>query len=171
MSKIFSFLTLLTVMALSLPLCAVESGKTSPVKVPFEADGRKWELVREEDADGQGLVEYLPAGQTPEKWQEVVTVQYFSSDKINAQQLYQLFMKDIESQASDGQLSKQVYVETPANVLAEWNLKGTPHDQTELVRIFNNGKLMAIVRYTNRAETPSKELMTKWKSILEKVQI
>lgn len=170
MFKMFSFLTCLTALALTLPLFG-ESTKVSPVKIPFEMDGRKWDLIREEEADGQGLVEYLPAGQTPEKFQEVLTVQYFSTDKIDAQHLFAVFMKDIESQAEDGKLSKNVFVETPTNVIAEWNLSGTSHDQTELVRIFSNGKVMALVRYTNRAETPAKDTMNKWKSILEKVQI
>lgn len=141
------------------------------VTIPFSDDSRSWELVREEEVQGQGIMEYMPKGQTAKDWKEVVTVQYFSSDQIQPKQLFELFMTDISKQVGDGNLKKQVFQDTDTNVLASWTLTGTGHDQTELVRIFSNQGTIAIVRYTTRATEPNSSQLTLWKTILEKVQV
>lgn len=150
---------------------AAEQTKEVPVKIPFEADGRKWNIVRNEEMKGQGLVEYIPEGQTPEEWKDVVTVQYFKSDKVTPPQLFQLFINDIQAQAGSADFKKEVLEETPNNVIAKWSVSGTKHDQTELIRITNKGDLIAIIRYSYHSSTAPDDVMTKWKSILEKAEL
>lgn len=147
------------------PLSALE------VTIPFSDDSRSWELVREEEVDGQGIIEYMPQGQTVKDWKEVVTVQYFSSDQIQPKQLFQLFMADLDKQVGDGTLKTAMFKDVDDNVLASWTLTGTGHDQAELVRIFRNQDKIAIIRYTTRGGQLSPADITLWKTILENTQI
>jgi hypothetical protein len=170
MYKRYKSLALLIVILFACPLAA-ELPTTIPVQIPFEADGRKWEVVRQEEVKGQGLVEYIPEGQQPENWQDVVTLQYFSSNKVTPPQLFQLFINDIQAQAGSGEFKKEVIEESPNNVIAQWSISGTKHDQTELIRITNKGDLVAIIRYSYHSSTPPQDVIAKWKSILEKIQL
>lgn len=164
------FLALVAFLLCIRPLSA-ELTTEVPVKIPFETDGRKWEVVRNEEVKGQGLVEYIPEGQTPENWQDVVTLQYFSSNKVTPQQLFQLFINDIQAQAGEGEFKKEIIQEAPTNVIAQWSISGTKHDQTELIRIASKGDLIAIIRYSYHSSNPPTDVISKWKSILEKVQL
>lgn len=171
MSKFFGFVVMMAVIFITASLFAENDAADVKVKIPFEDDGRKWELFSKEDLGGQTVLQYIPAGQNPDNWEEVLTVQYFTSDQITSDQLYQLFMQEIESQVGNGQFKKIIDQQAPNNVLAQWTLSGTTHDQSEWVRITNKNNLVAVIRYTYHSATPPEATMTKWKAILEKVQI
>lgn len=180
MSKL---LTLVAMMSLFVGFSCLNAeqklSKTVPIEIPLNEDGRKWELIREEEVGGkteeggtgQTLLEFMPEGQDPNDWKEVLTVHYFYNDKIVPKQLFDLFMQDIEAQTGPTKLKTEVLEDTETNVLAKWVVTGTSQDQTELVRVFSNGKILAIIRYANRSSTPSKDLLAKWQGILEKSEI
>lgn len=140
----------------------------TPVDLSFTNDGREWVKVRDEELDGQGLVEYMLPGQDKTNWTEVVTLQYFWSEDLDPKQLFELLMHDIEGKVGAKNVTKKILKEVPKkDLFGEWWIKDSTNDQHELIRIMSNGKVIGIIRYTTKAGDVPEKNINKWRTIIE----
>ena len=166
MKQLIPFISLLLI-----PFALLAGGQPVPVSIPIDQDSRDWVKVREDDINGQGIVEFMLEDQDRTNWTEVVTLQYFWSDTLNPKELFNMFIGDLEQQVGSDKITKTILEEKHRDIMAEWTIDGTSNDQKEIIRIFGDGKVVVILRYTVKPERASEKNIQTWKEIIRQASL
>ena len=158
---------LLILLVLPFFLHAAVESKKPKLQLMFSEDGREWVKVREENLNGQELVEFMLKNESPATWTELVTLQSFASDQIEPKSLFDLFMRDLEQQVGGGKITHKIIEQNDTHVMAEWSLDGTQNNQRELIRIMKKDGVVAIVRYTTKKERVTDKTFNTWVKIIK----
>lgn len=162
---------LLFLSLLVLPICVNGEQSKAPVNLSIQNDGREWVIDRDENLDGQGIVEYILKDESKNNWTELVTIQYFWSDSLDPKELFKMFMNDLKNHAGNAEVSETIIEEKDRDVIAKWEVEGTAEDQQEVIRIMGDGRIVAIVRYTVKKDKVDPEKLKKWTDIIKNASL
>lgn len=164
------------VLATTLLLSGCQHGTLTPAVGSVQLDGREWSPVQKNAHPVEGrdyLIEFLPANQTTTDWQEMVTVQLFSTSgrPIDVKTFEQAFVDDLQKTNKNvgyNLVSIKPDDKQPHDILLTWKAVEDPklHNQEGIVRIMDDGKGIHILQYTS--QTPmTGENKEKWEHLLQ----
>ncbi len=140
--------------------------KHEPLNLHF--DNRKWRLGWWNEKAGQPMLEYVLNAETVHTWTELVTSQYFPGlqTHMTPKALMGFMLGELRKQGYQPQVN--VIEESANNVLYEWALTGTGHDdQAELQRIFQDKTGLYVLHYASRPQINA-ERRKVWIQLLSK---
>ncbi|NAO99422.1 hypothetical protein FRY77_25915 [Halomonas sp. MG34] len=119
------------------------------LEMPFNSD--KWVLGNYNEAQGEGIAEFLINGETFENYTELLTVHVFPDAAANGG--ITTFVEAMETNLTsmiDGELEFNRLEETDQEVIYEFSVTddSTQYDQEEVARAFSKDDHLYVVRYT-----------------------
>jgi hypothetical protein len=137
----------------------------------YKLDNRQWLPVQKNVRPQPGknfVLELLPAGQSLENWQELVTVEDFSTPKepIAARSFEKAFLDKLA--AGHPGVGYHVIVDSPGMLIFTWQAVSDPRLQSQqgLVRVSSSPQSLHVVEYTSK-QALSDEQVENWISILK----
>jgi hypothetical protein len=141
----------------------------------LQLDGKDWVPLQKQVSTERGrdsLLEYLPAGQTLANWQEMVTVETFSTAMAHRPVHALDFRKSFMDKLSRGNAHVGSYVvaENGRSSMFAWKALADPlmGDQSGLVRVVEQPGGLQVLQYTAR-QSMTEEQLKRWRPILEQL--
>ena len=133
-------------------------------------DNRDWSLGYSQEADGQGIAEFVLPGQTVESWTELVTAQYFTNQEENAETYVNVFEQMLKKTCPNAEFT--IVESAPGNIEAEWFGDCAPYmTQHEVMRVFKDGNTIYRLAYTVTAADISSGVRTVWLDLLKAAHV
>jgi hypothetical protein len=133
---------------------------------PF--DGREWFLRNHRSDPGKSMSEYLPAGQSPDRWTESLGGVFRSYAVSNASPLeaYLKFQRDILRVCPAARF--QIHDQSESDLVYGWRIDGcaAQPDQTELGRFVRGRAGIYSIAYVSKGPPLTTEQTDKWLALL-----
>lgn len=137
------------------------------ISYSLDADGRNWKIKTEAHDDKTSIVEYTPEQVSNDEFQELLTIHTFKNLDITPRGYWELFIQALKKNAPHDKIQSRIIKEDKDSLLGEWWISdNSPNDQHEWIRIFSDGKNLALLRYTTSDLGNVENVRQKWEKIL-----
>lgn len=140
----------------------------------FYVDDRKWNENYYEENEGTALAEFMLEGETPERWTELYTIQFFenSNTTVGVDTYLRNFEQNLPNFIS-GSYTFQVVERSSNDAIYEYTVANDPvePDMHEVARVFSFGNHLFVLRYTMIGPPMDEGYKKHWIKLLKDAKI
>jgi hypothetical protein len=144
------------------------------IQCPWELDGRQWKPYHYDSYPLAGIVKYLPNGDHPATWTELVTTQWYENTQQTPNEYFDVFIGDLERLFAEDILVGNVLNKTNLSLTGEWSKQKSDAENPELyglIKIFSLYPHTYLLTYTTRNAKKIEQAKESWLPIIQETQL